>query len=96
MKRYLGALHEEHMAGLKAMGEQFLDVTRRFDGIDKTQRSHTEMIGKLAVDMEVVKSDIEVIKSDISIIKTDLKQKVDRTEFVTLERRVMRLESKVR
>ncbi|HBV01554.1 MAG TPA: hypothetical protein DEF00_04185 [Candidatus Taylorbacteria bacterium] len=61
------------------------------------------MIGKVAEDLEVVKtdlnvvkSDIEVIKSDIGVIKTDLKQKVDRSEFAVLERRVLRLESKVR
>jgi len=94
--RYIGVLHEEHMGALKAMGEQFVDVNRRFDGIDKKLDSHTEMIGKLTVDLEVVKSDVEIIKSDIGIIKTDLKQKVDRTEFAILERRVMRLESKVR
>jgi len=89
LKRYLGALHEEHMGAIKAMGEQFLDVNRKLDGIDKTLESHTEMIGKLAEDMEIV-------KADIGVIKTDLKQKVDRTEFATLERRVARLESKVR
>ncbi len=31
-----------------------------------------------------------------SLIQTDLKQKVDLTKFATLERRVVRLESKVR
>lgn len=103
LKRYLGALHEEHMGAIKAMGEQFVDVNRKLD-------SHTEMIGKLSEDMGVVKthiemiksdldtvqSDVEVMKSDLGIIKNDLKQKVDRTEFATLERRVTRLESKVR
>ena len=115
LKRYLGVLHEEHMETIKAVSheehmetikavsEQFVDVNRKLD-------SHTDMIGKLAEDMVVVKSDldtvksdlgavqsdIEIMKSDIGIIKTDLKQKVDRTEFATLERRVVRLESKVK
>lgn len=44
VKRYLGALHEEHMTGLKTIGEQFVDVNRKLD-------SHTEMIGGLAVRM---------------------------------------------
>ena len=110
LKRYLGVLHEEHMETIKAVSEQFVDVNRKLD-------SHTDVIGKLAEDMVVVKSDldtvksdldtvksdlgavqsdIEIMKSDIGIIKTDLKQKVDRTEFATLERRVVRLESKVK
>ena len=96
LKRYLGILHEEHMATIKAISEQFVDVNRklggmdrRFDSVDQKLDSHTKMIGKLA-------EDVEIIKSDIGIIKTDLKQKVDRTEFATLERRVLRLESKVR
>ncbi len=78
------------------MGERFVDVNRKLD-------SHTEMIGKVAEDLgvvksdlDIVKSDIEIMKSDIGIIKTDLKQKVDRSEFAVLERRVSRLESKVR
>jgi len=103
LKRYLGAMHEEHMEALKGISEKFIDSDRKFDGlykrfdsVEQKLDSHTEMIGKLTVDLEVVKSDVEIIKSDISIIKTDLKQKVDRTEFATLERRVVRLESKVR
>ena len=110
LQRYLGVIHEEHMEAIKAMGERFVDMDRRFDGIDKKfdtidnrfdgidkkLDSHTEMIVEIAEDLEVVKSDVEVIKSDIGIIKTDLKQKVDRTEFATLERRVFHLESKVR
>ncbi|HBT81555.1 MAG: hypothetical protein A3H73_03210 [Candidatus Taylorbacteria bacterium RIFCSPLOWO2_02_FULL_50_120] len=89
LKRYLGILHEEHMRAIKGMGEHFIEISRRFDRVERTQESHTEMIGQM-------KEDIEVIKSDIGIIKTDLKQKVDRSEFAVLERRVLRLESKVR
>ena len=34
MKRYLGALHEEHMARLKAVSDQFIDVNRNeFDAL---------------------------------------------------------------
>jgi archaellum component FlaC len=117
LKRYLGALHEEHMAAIKAMAEQFVDVNRKLDAHTKqldahtkqlnTQTtkldahtrildSHTEMIGGLATNLEKVKLDVEIIKSDIGIIKNDLKQKVDRNEFAILERRVLRLESKIK
>ena len=45
-------------------------------------------------DIKVMKSDIEVMKGDINVIKNDLKQKVDREEFKTLERRVAMLEAR--
>lgn len=96
LKRYLGAMHEEHMSAIKAMGEQFLDMNRKWEGVQGTLNAHTEMVGKLAIDLEVVTSDVGIIKSDIGVIKTGLTQKVDRTEFATLERRVVRLESKIR
>ena len=102
MKRYLGALHEEHMAGLKAMGEQFVDVNRRFDGIDKKLDSHTEMIGGLSVRMtslELTVSEMDmkiaVMKEDIGFIKSGMKRKVDQDEFDALIRRVSVLERRV-
>lgn len=54
----------------------------------ETLKAHTEMIGKLMLDMNIVKGDAQEIK-------TDLKQKVDRQEFARLERRVISLESAV-
>ena len=88
MKRYLGALHEEHMAGLKAIGEQFVDVDRRFEGIDRKLDSHTEMIGQMHVKISIIQEDIEFIKSG-------MKRKVDQDEFDALIRRVSVLERRV-
>ncbi|MEO8637516.1 MAG: hypothetical protein ABI430_01285 [Candidatus Taylorbacteria bacterium] len=53
----------------------------------KTHKSHTEMIGNLAIDMTIVKSDVKTIKES-------LKTKVDRKEFVGLEKRVSLFELK--
>jgi len=39
-----------------------------------------------------VESDVSIIKSDVTDIKFELKQKVDRTEFVSLVKRVEKLE----
>ena len=44
-------------------------------------------------DINVIKSDVDVMKGDINVIKHDLKQKIDREEFKTLERRVSVLEA---
>lgn len=77
-------------------------------GIKETLDSHTDMIGNLAVGLEVVKSDldivkkdvkttkvdIEIIKSDIEFIKNSVKKKIDVDEFAALERRVLLLEKR--
>ena len=41
-----------------------------------------------------IKEDIEIMKVDIAFIKNGLKEKVDRDEFVALEKRVILLEAK--
>lgn len=58
--------------------------------------TNTEKIGILQQDMNKVKEDIGIIKTDIGFIKNELKQKVDRDEFIALERRVGLLEGKTR
>ncbi len=102
LKRYLGALHEEHLSALKAMGEHFVDVHRKLD-------SHTEMIGGLNVrmtsiemtmammqsDITLMQKDIALTQEDISFIKSGLKRKVDQDEFDALIRRVSVLEKRV-
>ena len=50
--------------------------------------SHTEMIGTLMVDMTVV-------KEDLSVIKSDLKKKVDYDEFLSLVKRVQKIEARI-
>lgn len=101
VKRYLGALSENFTHQVKGIAEQYTDLKKDISKINKTVESHTEMIGKILVDVTVVKEDasvlkkdVSVIKGDISLIKNDLKQKVDREEFALLERRVLMLEKK--
>lgn len=81
MKRYLGALAETHNEHLKGIKEGFNVINNKLDG-------HTEMIGSLMENMEIV-------KEDVSTIKRDLKKKVDYDEFISLVRRVQKIESKI-
>jgi hypothetical protein len=87
IKRYTGALSEEFQGHVKVIAEQHLDIKKDIKDIKSTLGSHTEMIGKLAVDMEIVKTNVETIKGD-------LKRKVDYDEFLKLERRVSAIEAK--
>lgn len=93
--RNLGALIEDNNHKLGGVAEQYTGLQKDVSGIKKTLESHTEMIGKLTENVETVKGDIEIIKDDIEIIKGGLRKKVDYDEFVTLEKRVSRMESKV-
>ena len=76
--RGLGVLIEHVDSNVSLVAEQYGDIKRTLD-------NHTEMIGSM-------KMDIEVIKADITFIKGGLKRKVDAEEFSILERRVALLE----
>ena len=79
-RRYIGALSEDFQGQVKVIAEQYGDINKKLD-------SHGEMIGKLAVDMEVVKTNVEFMKDS-------LKKKVDYDEFNPLKLRVHALETR--
>lgn|SRR3989338_36729 len=83
--RYFNTILESVDSKFDLIAEQYGTITQDISQIKNTLSSHTEMIGKLAVD-------VEIIKTDISFIKTGLKRKVDIEEFVALENRVALLE----
>lgn len=87
VKRYLGSLSEDFQHKVSAIGEQFGGLNTKIDKINtkldehgRVLNSHTQMIGQLM--------------TDVQEIKNDLKQKVDRTEFARLEKRVLAIESR--
>ncbi|MEK7542492.1 MAG: hypothetical protein AAB524_02220, partial [Patescibacteria group bacterium] len=51
-----------------------------------------DRLAELPDKVDAIRDDVEVIKITLGTIKNDLKQKVDRDEFVTLEKRVSMLE----
>jgi hypothetical protein len=102
MVRYLGALNEMHGETLKGIKEGFVVVNRKIDTINDTLDSHTEMIGTLMEDVSILKTDVSTLKSDmiivkedLSVIKSDLKKKVDYDEFLSLVKRVQKIEAKI-
>jgi len=110
VKRYIGAVTEKYEDGLKVLGEGIMDIKSTQDLHTKILESHTEMVGQLMEDVTILKEDVSVLKKDVGIlkedvsvlkedmgeVKNDLKIKLDRSEFVSLERRVRVLESKSR
>ena len=90
--RGLGVLIEHVDSNVSLVAEQYEDIRKTLD-------NHTEMIGNLTVELEIVKGDvkttkvdIEIIKADIEFIKNSVKKKIDIDEFAALERRVLILE----
>lgn len=64
-------------------------IAEQYEDIKSTQKSHTEMIGS-------VMEDVQIIKADVQFLKRELKRKVDYDEFDALAKRVALLESKIK
>ncbi len=78
----VGIFKEDLESKINLIAEQYQDIK-------SIQKSHTEMIGSM---ME----DIQIIKSDVQFLKRELKRKVDYDEFDALAKRVALLESKIK
>lgn len=85
----LGVLVEHSNDKWDLIAEQYGGIKKNVGEIAEKLDGVIETVGKLAVDMSIVKEDIEFIKGG-------LKKKVDVEEFTALERRVMLLEKKVK
>ncbi len=89
VKRHFDVLNEDIDKKFDLLVEGHEAYEKRFDSIDTKLDSHTEMIGEMKINIEIVKNDIE-------IIKTSLRRKVDLEDFEVLEKRVKILETKVK
>ncbi len=76
---------DQYTVVLEEISDQFKVFGELQMGMDEKLDSHTEMIGKVMID-------VEQVKLDVAEIKHDLKQKVGRDEFARLEKRVVILE----
>jgi hypothetical protein len=90
--RYVGAILEDVNHKFDVLIEGYGSIDSRLGHVE-TRLGHAEdklnvtveMVGSIAVNMEIVKQDIEIIKGG-------LRKKIDADEFSALERRVVRLE----
>src|SRR3989344_7029410 len=102
MKRYLGALSEMHGETLKGIKEGFIIVNRKLDNHTKILDNHTKILDShtkiLDSHTKILDSHTEMIGTlmeDVSGIKGDLKKKVDYDDFLSLVRRVKKIEAKI-
>lgn len=86
-QRHNAVLYKKFRGDARILSEGWSYTNEKVDKISVQLDATMEMVGEM-------KEDVEVIKMDVSIIKNDLKQKVDKDDFETLEKRVMFLENK--
>lgn len=87
LKHYLGALAENYNENLKTIKEGSVFVVKNIEEINKKLNQHTEILDNHT-------QMFTTIIEDIAIIKGDLKKKVDYDEFLSLVRRVQKIETK--
>ena len=103
-------IKEEGEKTRRYVDERAVETQRHFDVVAEEMKGeirqvaegtamNTERLGRIGKQTEKIEpmqEDIEAIKATLDIMKNDLKQKVDRDEFVALERRVGTLEARFR
>lgn len=81
MKRYVGAVREHFDEKFEVVKEGFKLINQRLDKHEVIFDSHTEMIGKVMLQLEEIRG--------------EMRQKVDYTDFAKLEKRVVYLETRL-
>jgi len=87
-QRHLGVVIEEQNSKIQFLAESVGGIDKKINVMDKKIDRNTEMIGRSAMN-------IEIIKGDIQFIKQELGYKVGKDKFNALEKRVMFLENKL-
>lgn len=93
----------EHMnEGIAVIAESQSGFTKRFDGIDKKFAGIDKRLDGIddrldGIDgrLDSLESKTDRIQEDVTDIKSQLSEKVDRSEFVKLEKRMVKLEQVV-
>lgn len=91
---------KEMRSQFKVFGDALSDISRKggatFEAVGRLQEDFTVMKEDVAVlkeDVGVLKEDMKNVKSELKLIRGDLKEKADKSEMATLDRRVIALEN---
>lgn len=96
LERHNEILYEKFRGDVKILSEGWAYVKDKVEQLAENQEIMSVKLDAVIEMASESKQDISTIKSDISVIKYDLKEKVDRSEFAALEKRVILLENKIR
>ncbi len=110
IKRYMGVLTEHFNEKVDLIAEQHGSIMENIhdmrgdirelkegqENIKMVQMTHSEQLDNHSRVLSSHSAQFEIIKNDLEIIKSELRQKVDYKDFEVLEKRVLRLEAKVK
>ncbi|MCX6703419.1 MAG: hypothetical protein NTV02_01880 [Candidatus Zambryskibacteria bacterium] len=91
----------KHLEGIEERADRRIEATlkRHIGALTEDFQDKlsglAEMVGGLMVKATETKDTLDIVQSDVEIIKNDLKQKVDRSEFEALVKRVSFVEKKI-
>ncbi len=93
-------IKKEFKLHTEALKEHFDDkvglIAEQYEGISKKLDKHDEQLETISGKLDKHDEQFEFIRNELELIKTSLRQKVDYHDFETLEKRVSRLESKLK
>jgi|SRR3990167_487441 len=92
--RYTIVLEDIHDQ-FRSFGEGQDILTTEVQGLKKSVQNLETRFDGLETEVHNLSTKVDAIADDVSDIKTTLSQKVDREEFVQLERKVVKLEKLV-
>ena len=82
-------LMEQHNSELKSLNEGMKFLLSKIPAIETKLDATFEAVGELQVDMNLVKTELRAIRNELT-------DKISRTEYLKLEKRVIFLEKKLR
>jgi len=95
MTRYLGALNEIHGENLKGIREGSILVNKNLEDIKETLSEHSKILDSHSKILNSHTEMIGTLMEDVSSIRSDLKRKVDYDDFLSLLKRVQKIEAKL-
>ena len=95
IKRYVGSLSEDFQHKVSVIGEQFDGLNKKIDQINGTLDEHTVRFEKIDRKLDSHAQMIARVMEDVEEIKSGMREKVDRSEFAKLEKRLVVLEATV-
>lgn len=87
-------LQKQLQDGIKAIGEQYLDIQKNIANINGRLDKIDARLDKIDARLDKTDKRLDKIDDNIEIIKFSLHQKADRVELEAIEKRVMALEKK--
>lgn len=103
INRHNKVLEESYKSEVKIIAEQHTELVKKIDRnsdiINKLSNNQAKVTTKVDATFEKVgkvSEDMEFVKDELRLIRNELKEKVDRDEFMVLEKRVVFLEKKMK